>query len=189
MCQYMLYADIWFQHVHVPFLITRFLSTVKVLYWFFFFKLWKWRRKSILYMGKVSELCRLHGWSWSALQLMMILASFLWRWSSMSLFSSILHVGIETEATVDRDNFEQWKHGDNVITLMSWPYFEQGDGPDDLQRALPTEIFTWFLFPTTLPFLRVVSCSGGDMSPSQETFSLSCSRAAPNISKKIGPFC
>lgn len=32
MCQCMLHADIWFQRVHVPFLIKRFLSTVQVLY-------------------------------------------------------------------------------------------------------------------------------------------------------------
>lgn len=57
--------------------------------------------------NEISELCRLYGWSRSALQLMMILTSFLWRWSSMSLFSSFLHVGIETEATVNWDNFEQ----------------------------------------------------------------------------------
>lgn len=32
MCQCMLYAGVWFQHVHVPFFVTRLLSIVKMYF-------------------------------------------------------------------------------------------------------------------------------------------------------------
>lgn len=46
---------------------------------------------------------------------------------------------------IDWDSFEQWKHGDYFITLMSWPCFEQGGG----QPFKVPEFFTWILFQIT----------------------------------------
>lgn len=81
---------------------------------------------------------------------MMILTSFLWYLTS--LFSSILHMGTETEATVERNSFEQGKHRTGDVTLVSWPCLEQGYGLDDFQELFQLRF-------------RFVSCSVVDMSP------------------------